>query len=77
MNRDLPSVTITLWRADAVVIFDWLSSTDLNTIPILHPAHKQALTDLHAQLEWQTDVDEATEQQISEARESVAKDMGW
>jgi hypothetical protein len=35
-----------MWRADAVVLFDWLMKTDLNTIPMEHPAQKQALTDL-------------------------------
>lgn len=41
-----PTVALRLWRSDAVVLFDWLMSTDLNTVPITHPAQKQALADL-------------------------------
>lgn len=45
-TAELPTCDIRLWRADAVVLFDWLSSTDLNTVPITHIAQKQALADL-------------------------------
>jgi hypothetical protein len=38
-------------RADAVVLFDWLLSTDLDAVPITHPAQKQALADLLSRLE--------------------------
>jgi hypothetical protein len=34
MAGDLPEVEIALWRADAIVLFDWLMSTDLNSVPI-------------------------------------------
>ncbi|MFF8841130.1 hypothetical protein ACF08N_00115 [Streptomyces sp. NPDC015127] len=43
-----PTVDLRLWRPDAIVLFDWLMSTDLNTVPITHPAQKQALADLLA-----------------------------
>lgn len=43
MEEKVPTVTVRLWRADAIVLFDWLASTDLNTVPITHPAQKQAL----------------------------------
>lgn len=43
MESDPPTVTAHLWRADAVVLFDWLMSTDLNAVPVAHPAQKQAL----------------------------------
>lgn len=33
MDSDLPMVTVPLWHADAVVLFDWLMTTDLNTVP--------------------------------------------
>jgi hypothetical protein len=33
INPDLPTVTVKLWRADAVVLFDSLMTTDLNTVP--------------------------------------------
>jgi len=77
MDPDLPTDTIRLWRADAIVLFDWLMSTDLNTVPITHPAQKQALTDLLSQLETQADVTGATDEQIAQAQADVAKDMGW
>jgi hypothetical protein len=44
VDEDLLTVTVRLWRADAIVIFDWLSSTDLDSIPITHPAQKQAVS---------------------------------
>ena len=46
----LPKVRLELWRADAVVLFDWLMSVDLNQVPITHLAEKQALADLLTQL---------------------------
>ncbi|MFE6977083.1 hypothetical protein [Streptomyces sp. NPDC057682] len=71
-----PTVDIRLWRADAIVLFDWLMSTDLHTVPITHPAQKQALVDLLARLE-DVDVMESTEEEIAAAQAEVAKDMGW
>ncbi|WP_234392821.1 MULTISPECIES: hypothetical protein [Actinomycetes] len=68
-----------LWRADAVVLFDWLMTVDLDTVPITHPAQKQALVDLLSGLEYATDRDVAgsTAEEIAAAQEEVAKDMGW
>ncbi|MGW0984312.1 hypothetical protein ACWD33_26255 [Streptomyces xiamenensis] len=77
MSDDLPSVTVKLWRADAVVLFDWLASIDLNTVPVSHPAQKQALADLATALEWDTDVMASTEDEVAAAQEAVARDMGW
>lgn len=77
MDSSLPTVRIDLWRADAIVLFDWLMSVDLNTVPITHPAEKQALTDLLTRLEHETDVPGVTQEQIDAAREEVARDMGW
>jgi hypothetical protein len=71
-----PTVDLRLWRADAIVLFDWLMSIDLNAVPITHPAQKQALTDLLARLE-EVDVTESTEEQIAAAQDEVAKNMGW
>lgn len=71
-----PTVDLRLWRSDAIVLFDWLMNTDLNTVPITHPAQKQALTDLFARLE-EMDVAESTEEEIATAQGEVAKDMGW
>lgn len=69
-------VPFSLWRSDAVVLFDWLMSVDLNTVPITHPAEKQALMDLLTRLE-QSDVAGVTQAEIDEARSEVARDMGW
>jgi hypothetical protein len=83
VDPSLPTVTLTLWRADAIVLFDWLMTTDLNTIPMTHPAEKQALTDLLSRLEGYTHVpygasgDGLTQAEIDDARAAVAKDMGW
>ncbi|KIF72763.1 hypothetical protein QR77_41555 [Streptomyces sp. 150FB] len=79
MEDDLPTVTVRLWRADAVVLFDWLTSTDLDSVPVTHPAQKQALADLLSRLEWaaDTDVTGSTAQEIAAAQQEVARDMGW
>ncbi len=58
------------------MLFDWLMSTDLNTVPITHPAQKQALVDLLARLE-DVDVMESTEEEIAAAQVEVAKNMSW
>ncbi|MFD7551721.1 hypothetical protein ACFV0R_28965 [Streptomyces sp. NPDC059578] len=39
-RESLPTVTVRLWHVDAVVLFDWLMSTDLNSVPVTHPAQK-------------------------------------
>ena len=79
VEPDLPTVNVPLWRADAVVLFDWLMSTDLNLVPVVHPAQKQALADLLSPLEWAVDADIAgsTAEEIAAAKEEVARDMGW
>ncbi|MFC8201484.1 hypothetical protein ACFUTV_39725 [Streptomyces sp. NPDC057298] len=79
MEDDLPTVTVRLWRADAIVLFDWLMSTDLDSVPVTHPAQKQALADLLSRLEWaaDTDVTGSTTEEIAAAQQEVARDMGW
>lgn len=74
---DYPTVNIPLWRADAVVLFEWLMTVDLNTVPITHPAEKQALMDLLTRLEADTDVPGVTQEDIDAARADVAREMGW
>jgi hypothetical protein len=66
-------VKLSLWRADAIVLFDWLMSTDLNTVPITHPAQKQALADLLSRLEFDTDTDitGSTAEEIAAARQHM------
>lgn len=77
MADELPKVSIRLWRADAIVLFDWLMSTDLNAVPITHPAQKQTLADLLTRFEHETDIPGVTQQQIGAAQAEVARDIGW
>lgn len=79
VESDLPTVNLSLWRADAIVLFDWLNTTDLNTVPITHPAQKQALADVLSRFEWaaDTDITEVGAEEIAAAQYEVAKDMGW
>ena len=76
MAADVPKVEIRLWRSDAIVLFDWLMSTNLDSVPITHPAQKQALADLTSHLE-QSDVSDVTQQEIDRAQAEVCRDMGW
>lgn len=77
VDKSLPQVPIVLWRSDAVVLFNWLMSVDLDAIPIEHRAEKQALMDLLTRLEHETDLPDVTDEEIETAREEVARDMGW
>ena len=74
---DIPKVAIALWRSDAVALDDWLLSVDLNSVPITHPAQKQALVDLLTRLETETDVPGVTQEQVEVAQAEVSRDMGW
>ena len=78
---DLPTVSIDLWRADAIVLFDWLMTIDMDEVPANHRAVKQALTDLLNQLEpavaYGTSGNGLTEDEIAAAQHEVSKDMGW
>jgi hypothetical protein len=56
----IPKVQIALWRSDAVILFDWLMTVDLNAVPINHPAEKQALADLLTRLE-ETEITDVTQ----------------
>lgn len=76
MDEPTPKVPLSLWRSDAVVLFDWLMSVDLNTVPITHPAEKQAFAGLLTQLE-RTEITGVTQEEIDQARAEVARDMGW
>jgi hypothetical protein len=51
-------------------------TVDLNSVPITHPAEKQALADLLTRLE-QSDIAGVTQEEIDAARQDVAGDMGW
>lgn len=75
VDPQLP-VGIELWRSDAVVLFDWLMSVDLNDVPTAHPAEEQALQDLLTRLEQETDIPGVTQEQIDTPRAEVTRDMG-
>jgi hypothetical protein len=77
VDSSLPTVRIDLWRADALVLFDWLMSVDLNAVPVTHPAEKQALADLLTRLEQETDILPVSQAEIDAARDDVARAMGW
>jgi hypothetical protein len=68
---------IQLPPADAIVLYDWLMSTDLGQIPAPHRACKQALADLLTALETQVPVEGLTRAQIEQAQHELATDMGW
>jgi hypothetical protein len=33
MDPSLPKVALELWRADAIVLFDWLMTVDIDSVP--------------------------------------------
>jgi hypothetical protein len=66
---------ISLWPPDTIVLFDWLMTVDLSTIPVGHKAQKQALADLLTALETQVPVAGATQAQIDQAQHEISKDM--
>jgi hypothetical protein len=41
MDPSPPRVQLELWRADAIVRFDWLMTVDLDDVPIAHPAENR------------------------------------
>jgi hypothetical protein len=70
------TVTIRLWREDAIVLMDWLTQVDLNTVPADHRAVKQALTDLTSRLEEVVPYDyPLTAERVAKAQHDVSKDM--
>ena len=73
-----PAVSVELWTEDAVVLFDWLESTDLNLVSAEHEAVKQALTDLYARLEKTVPYEfDMTSERVAAAQQKVSKNMGW
>lgn len=68
-------ITLDLWTADAVVLFDWLQDLDFEALPISHKSQKQALTDLLTLLE--VSVLPSDEVEVRAAQAEVARDMGW
>ena len=82
MDETIPKVSIELWRSDAVVLFDWLMSTDLDDVPADHPAVKQALADLLTRLEeaavgYGSSGSGLTQEEIDAARAEASREMDW
>jgi hypothetical protein len=67
-------VEIRIWDRSALVLLDWLLTTDESALPYAHPSQKQALRDLSTALEWARGLgyDEA---EVAAAREQVSMDM--
>ncbi|MGJ6969255.1 hypothetical protein ACSDR0_45940 [Streptosporangium sp. G11] len=65
---------LSLWTADAVVLFDWLLSVDLDQIPVQHMAQKQALMDLLQQLD--RSIPGYTSDDIEQAQLLLTHEMG-
>lgn len=76
-ETDAPKVSISLGRADAVVLYDWLMTVDMDAVPVTHPGEKQALVDLLTRLTTDADVEGVTQDDIDAARADVARDIGW
>jgi hypothetical protein len=76
MSESPESVDLRIWKADAVVLFDWLMTVDMDAVPVSHPAEKQALLDLLNRLE-QTAVAKVSQAAIDIARGEVSKNVGW
>lgn len=71
-----PTVALSLWSEDAIVLFDWLQTADLELVPADHKAVRQALTDLLSRLEEVVPYDfSLSEERIARARHAVSKDM--
>jgi hypothetical protein len=62
-------VTLKLCSADAVVLFDWPETVDLEAAPIMHRAQKQALMDLLTTLKTDTMTPHATAEDVRKVRE--------
>lgn len=58
------SLSLELSRSDAVVLTDWLTSVDLDAVPVTHPGEKQALADLLLKLKHARDMPRGTEESL-------------
>jgi hypothetical protein len=68
---EIDFVDVRLWRADAVVLFDWLMRADLDAVRFEHPAQRQALRDLFGRLGHVLDV--PSRAQVDEARQLLVR----
>ena len=75
MDPRFPMIALPLWRADAVVLHFWLSTVDLDEVPVEDESQRQALRDLLTALD-QTDVAGADDREIVDAHELVTRPTG-
>ncbi|WP_066460615.1 hypothetical protein [Sanguibacter suarezii] len=72
MDTRFPVINLPLWRADALVLHFWLSTVDLDDVPVEDESQRQALRDLLTALD-QTDVVDADDAEIVAAHDLVAR----
>ena len=68
---------VKLWRADSIVLYDWLMTVGLDNLPLTNRAQRQALTDLLTALQGSVDVHGVTAEDIANAQAQVWRDDGW
>lgn len=72
MDAPIPIINVPLWRADALVLHFWLSTVDLDEVPVEEESQRQALRDLLTALD-QTDVGDADDAEIVAAHTLVTR----
>ena len=72
MAAQFPMINVPLWRADAIVLQFWLSTVDLDEVPVEEESQRQALRDLLTALD-QTDVGDADDAEIVAAHALVSR----
>ena len=72
MDAQFPVMNLALWKADAVVLHFWLSTVDLDEVPVEEESQRQALRDLLTALD-QTDAADADDAQIVTAHALVTR----
>ncbi|RYF52420.1 MAG: hypothetical protein EOO27_28595 [Comamonadaceae bacterium] len=75
MEEPEPSFTgLRVWDRSVLVLMDWLLTTDENSLPVTHPAQKQALRDLLTAIEWARGLG-YTDAELAVAQEQVSSNM--
>lgn len=72
MDAQFPIINVPLWRADALVLHFWLSTVDLDEVPVEEESQRQALRDLLTALD-QTAVGDADDAEIVAAHTLVTR----
>jgi hypothetical protein len=77
MDDPTAKVAVHLSAAAAIVLLDWLNTTDLNQVPVVDRAQTQAVLGLLAALETDTLAPDATEEDVRTALAVIGADIGW